>query len=379
MARFSSFVVGAGLMYLLDPDRGNARRARIKNALVHATKVESNLLRKGLRDAQNRAQGMTMRARRVFSEPAEDQVVLGRIRARLGRAVSHAHAHAIDIDVTGGRAILRGPALADEADAILGCVRGTAGVREVIDRLERHVTPGAIQALQGGERRERRRMRMRMMWPPAARVGAIGAGALLMGYGLLVKRGVTGGLLGAAGGALVLRGAVNQSLPTLVGPRTEVMVQKTVIVHAAIHKVFDLWSQFSNFPRFMRHVRDIDIEIGGKKSRWTVDGPAHTTVSFEAETTELEPDRVLAWRTLPDQQIEHEGRVRFEPIDDATTRVTVRMTYRPPGGVLGHAIAHILGWDPKSRIDDDLVRMKGLLEEGKVRAGGERVRLTEFH
>lgn len=374
MARFTSFVVGAGLMYLLDPDRGNARRARIRNALLHATKVESNLLRKGLRDAQNRAQGMTMRARRVFSEPAEDQVVLGRIRARLGRAVSHAHAHAIDIEVTGGRAILRGPVLAGEADAILGCVRGTAGVRELVDRLERHVTAGAIQSLQG-ERVERRRL----IWPPAAQVGAIGAGALLVGYGVLVKRGVTGGLLGAAGGALLLRGAVNKSLPTLVGQRAEVMVQKTVVVHAAIHKVFDLWSQFENFPRFMRHVRDIDIELGGKKSRWTVDGPAHTTVSFEAETIELEPDRVLAWRTLPNQQLEHEGRVRFEPIDDATTRVTLRMTYRPPGGVLGHAIAHILGWDPKSRIDDDLVRMKGLLEEGKVRGGAERVRLTEFH
>ena len=362
-------------MYLLDPDRGNARRARIKNALVHASRVESDLLRKGLRDAQNRAQGMTMRARRVFSEPAEDQVVLGRIRARLGRAVSHAHAHAVDIEVTDGRAILRGPVLAGEADAILGCVRGTAGVRELVDRLERHVTAGAIQSLQGGERRARRTL----MWPPAAQVGAMGAGALLLGYGLLVKRGVTGGLLGAAGGALLLRGAVNKSLPTLVGQRAEVMVQKTVVVHAAIHKVFDLWSQFENFPRFMRHVRDIDIELGGKKSRWTVDGPAHTTVSFEAETIELEPDRVLAWRTLPNQQLEHEGRVRFEPIDDATTRVTVRMTYRPPGGVLGHAIAHILGWDPKSRIDDDLVRMKGLLEDGKVRAGAERARLTEFH
>jgi uncharacterized membrane protein len=375
MARFSSFVVGAGLMYLLDPDRGTARRARFKNALVHAGKVEGNLFRKGLRDAQNRAQGVKKRVRRAFSEPAADEVVLGRIRARLGRAVTHAHAHAIDIEIRDGRAIARGPVLASQAEAVLGTVRGTAGVREVIDRLERHATAGAIQSLQGGERRERRGM----MWPPAAQVGAIGAGALLLGYGLLIKRGVAGGLLGAAGGALLLRGAVNRSLPHLVSPRAEVMVQKTVVVHAPIHKVFDLWSQFENFPRFMRHVRDIDIQAGGKKSRWTVDGPAHTTVSFEAETIELEPDRVLAWRTLPSQQIDHEGRVRFEKIDDATTRVTVRMTYRPPGGVVGHAIAHILGWDPKSRIDDDLVRMKGLLEDGKVRTGGERIRLTEFH
>jgi Predicted integral membrane protein len=178
---------------------------------------------------------------------------------------------------------------------------------------------------------------------------------------------------------LILRGTVNRPLPALVSSRAEVMVQKTVIVHAPIHKVFDLWSQFENYPRFMRHVRDIDVEVGGRKTAWIVDGPAGTTVNFEAETIELEPDRVIAWRTLPAQPIEHEGRIRFEEVDDGTTRVTVRMTYRPPGGVLGHAIAHILGWDPKSRIDDDIVRMKSLLEDGKVRPGGERPGLFEFH
>jgi uncharacterized membrane protein len=372
MARFTSFVVGAGLMYLLDPDRGRQRRARIGNALVHASKVERNLFRKGVRDASNRVQGIRRRTRRAFSEPAGDAVVLGRIRARLGRAI--AHAHALDVEVKNGRAIVRGPVLAAEAEQALSCVRGTAGIREVIDRLERHVTPGAIQSLQKPALAQHP-----VGWPPAFQVAALGGGTLLAAYGLLVKRGVSGALLGAAGGALLLRGALNHPLPMLVSPRAEVMVQKTVIVHAPVHKVFDLWSKFENFPRFMRHVRDIDLGLGGNRSRWTVDGPAHTALHFEAETIQLEPGRVLAWRTVPNQQIEHEGRVRFEQIDADTTRVTVRMTYRPPGGVLGHAIAHILGWDPKSRIDDDLVRMKGLLEEGKARAASERASVTEFH
>jgi uncharacterized membrane protein len=374
MARFTSFVVGAGLMYLLDPQRGRARRARVVNALVHASKAERRLVRKGLRDARQRLQGVSERSRRVFSEPAPDEVILGRVRSRLGRAIAHAHAHALDLEVKDGRLILRGPVLTAEADEVLRCVRGTMGVREVIDRMERHVTPGMIQALQA-----RGRSRERVMWTPALQLAAVAGGAGLVGYGALVKRGVEGGLLAAAGAALVLRGTVNRPLPNLVSSRAEVMVQKTVIVHAPIHKVFDLWSQFENYPKFMRHVRDIDIEIGGRRTAWIVDGPAGTTVNFEAETIELEPDRVIAWRTLPAQPIEHEGRIRFEEVDDSTTRVTVRMTYRPRGGVLGHAIAHILGWDPKSRIDDDIVRMKSLLEDGKVRPGGERARLFDFH
>ena len=374
MARFTSFVVGAGLMYLLDPQRGRARRARVVNALVHASKAERRLVRKGLRDARQRLQGVSERSRRVFSEPAPDEVILGRVRSRLGRAIAHAHAHALDLEVKDGRLILRGPVLTAEAEEVLRCVRGTMGVREVIDRMERHVTPGMIQALQAHGR-----SRERVMWTPALQLAAVAGGAGLVGYGALVKRGVEGGLLAAAGAALVLRGTVNRPLPNLVSSRAEVMVQKTVIVHAPIHKVFDLWSQFENYPKFMRHVRDIDIEIGGRRTAWIVDGPAGTTVNFEAETIELEPDRVIAWRTLPAQPIEHEGRIRFEQVDDSTTRVTVRMSYRPPGGVLGHAIAHILGWDPKSRIDDDIVRMKSLLEDGKVRPGGERARLFDFH
>ena len=374
MARFTSFIVGAGLMYLLDPQRGRARRARVMNALVHASKAERRLVRKGLRDARQRLQGVSERSRRVFSEPAPDEVILGRVRSRLGRAIAHAHAHALDLEVKEGRVILRGPVLTAEADDVLRCIRGTTGVREVIDRMERHVTPGMIQSLQA-----QGRSRERLMWTPALQLVAVAGGAGLVGYGAVVKRGVEGGLMAAAGAALILRGTVNRPLPALVSSRAEVMVQKTVIVHAPIHKVFDLWSQFENYPRFMRHVRDIDVEVGGRKTAWIVDGPAGTTVNFEAETIELEPDRVIAWRTLPAQPIEHEGRIRFEEVDDGTTRVTVRMTYRPPGGVLGHAIAHILGWDPKSRIDDDIVRMKSLLEDGKVRPGGERPGLFEFH
>ena len=37
------------------------------------------------------------------------------------------------------------------------------------------------------------------------------------------------------------------------------------------------------------------------------------------------------------------------------------------------------GWDPKARMDDDLVRMKALLEEGKTRAHQHRVELADLH
>jgi uncharacterized membrane protein len=245
----------------------------------------------------------------------------------------------------------------------------------VLDRLERHASAGNIPALQG----QGRRRKAKGTWPPAAQAGATSAGALLMAYGLLLKRGVFGTLVGTAGGALALRGTTNKPLNDLVGARgAPVTIQKSIEVARPINIVFDCWSRFDTFPMFMQHVQEIDLQIGGNRSRWTVDGPAGTKVQFEAETTDFIPDRTIAWRTIENQPIEHEGRVRFEELA-AGTRVTVTMWYRPPGGIIGHTIAHILGWDPKARMDEDLVRMKTLLEEGKTRAHQQSVELADLH
>jgi uncharacterized membrane protein len=379
MLKLASFpgglLIGAGLMYFLDPVRGRKRRARIHEAVQHAERHERELLAKAARDAKQRMRGVVTKVKRPTPADVPDSVIRERVRARIGRAVSHPRA--LDVLVHDRRVILRGPVIAHEADALLRSAGRVPGVREVIDRLERHPDAGTIPALQGG----RAANRTRELWSPTAQVGATGAGALMLLYGALLKRGVVGALLGGGGLVLALRGTLNKPVPALfgVGPaRREVSVQKTITVHKPIHVVFDLWARLDNFPLFMEHVREVDIEVGGNRTHWVVDGPAGTRLEFEAETTELEPDRVIAWRTLPGQPVDHEGRVRFEEVAGGT-RVHVQMSYRPPGGVVGHAIAHILGWDPKTRMDDDLARMKTLLEDGKTRAHHERVELYDLH
>jgi uncharacterized membrane protein len=42
------------------------------------------------------------------------------------------------------------------------------------------------------------------------------------------------------------------------------------------------------------------------------------------------------------------------------------MSYNPPGGWIGHGVAAAFGVDPKTGFDADLVRMKTLLETGRV-------------
>ena len=44
------------------------------------------------------------------------------------------------------------------------------------------------------------------------------------------------------------------------------------------------------------------------------------------------------------------------------TRLDIELSYAPPMGALGYAVAHFLGFDPRSKIDEDLLVMKSLIE-----------------
>jgi uncharacterized membrane protein len=378
MSKSPSFVrgvlLGSALMYLFDPARGRARRARLRDVVDHARAKERRFLSRAARDAQHRVHGLVDRVRSEGRGPVPDEVLEARIRSRLGRAASHVGA--VEVTARDGEVTLRGPTLMSEANAIVRCVRSVPGVREVHDGLDRHAIAD-IPALQGNVASPARAG----MWPPSLQLGAIAGGAVMATWGLLARRGVTGALLATAGGALALRGGLNMRFADLLAHasgRRGIEVTKTLTVRAPIERVYGLWRHVENFPRFMQHVRAVFVDPSDEnRSRWKVDGPGGTAIEFESAITRIVHLREIWWRTLPNQRIEHAGMVRFEPLPDAT-RVTIRMSYRPPGGVIGHAIAHVLGWDPKARIDDDMVRMKALLEQGRTRAHGGRIAMKDL-
>jgi uncharacterized membrane protein len=78
---------------------------------------------------------------------------------------------------------------------------------------------------------------------------------------------------------------------------------------------------------------------------------------------------------MPGEAVRHSGVVHFEETQDGATRIDIRLTYKPPAGALGHAVAALFGSDPKRALDEDMVRLKSLLEHGKTTAHGQPVRL----
>ncbi len=367
--------LGAGLMYLLDPERGRRRRALLRDQLTRTTHRAMHRVNVAARDIGHRTAGLAAEARhRLTTEHPSDRVVADRVRARIGRTVSHPHA--VRVDVAGGRVTLSGPILAREVDDLLACVSSIRGVTGVENRLEVYEQPGRLSALQGG------RVFLQgtsAKWPPAARVLACAAGGGLMAN-CLARRTPGAALLGAAGFALFLRGLTNVGLRRLAGISrgnrwTE--VRKAVVVHAPVEEVFDFWTHYANFSRFMAHLREVR-DLGGGRSYWVAVGPAGVTATWTAATTRVVPDELLAWRTEPGSMIPNAGVVRFERAGGESTRVEIRLAYRPPAGALGHIAARLFGADPKSALDEDLVRLKSLLENGSASAPGKRATRQEL-
>ena len=113
----------------------------------------------------------------------------------------------------------------------------------------------------------------------------------------------------------------------------------------------------------MTHVHEVR-RIGDGLYRWSVGGPAGILVQWDAQITDLDFNKLVAWKSLPGAVVEQAGITRFTSNPDGSPCIDVKMSYNPPAGVLGHAIAELFGADPKHEMDDDLMRMKSFIETG---------------
>jgi hypothetical protein len=172
--------LGAGLMYLLDPDGGRRRRALARDKAVHGLKVSGKALRKTSVDVGNRTRGLVAEAGSLLRKgSADDRKLEGRVRSKLGRHVSHPSA--LQVQCQDGLVILSGPVLASELDKVLAKVQKIKGVHEVESRLEVHESAENVPSLQGESSNGSRRLS-----PRTAALGLSGVGALA-GLGLLAR------------------------------------------------------------------------------------------------------------------------------------------------------------------------------------------------
>jgi osmotically-inducible protein OsmY len=143
-----SLVVGAALMYLFDPERGNRRRALLRDKVLHVAHSTGEKVDVKSRDAANRLHGLFARTKSLVTrERVPDILLAERVRSRMGHVVSHPGS--IEVSVQNGRVTLSGPALARELDPLLCEVERMRGVAGVENKLDVHEESGSVPALQG--------------------------------------------------------------------------------------------------------------------------------------------------------------------------------------------------------------------------------------
>ncbi|WP_296948769.1 SRPBCC family protein [uncultured Massilia sp.] len=339
---------GALLMYLLDPDRGGARRARSVAAVRGVGARSGDAVRDTWHDAGTYL-GTAGALRPDGAAPAGG-------RTRDTAQEPDPVRIPVSGDAHGVRDALR------EAGAAIAAVAGPGPRRQGHDA---HDTPrGAVHDAPAGT------------LAPAARHTALAGGALLAGFGL-ARRSPLGLVLGLAGAALLARGAANQPLGGVLRAGRQrlsldqpVDVEQSVHIDAAPEDVYDLWTDYEHFPRFMSHVVEVR-DLGRRRSHWVVKGPGGSHFSWNAVVTEQSRPHRLAWRSEPGAEIPQSGSIAFAP-QRGGTLVTVRMSYTPPAGAIGHGLATLLGADPQSRLAQDLAAMKSFVERGALPHGGVR-------
>ena len=254
-------------------------------------------------------------------------------------------------------------------------VLATSGVRRV--DVPSHPVRDAIESMQRGGVN---------VAEPERIASVIGGGGLAL-YGL-ARRDLRGLALALVGGALLRRGATGHchvygalggstarhehghapgtaSPVASVDASKSVRVERSVVIDRPPEELFAFWRNFSNLPRFMEHLEAVTV-LDRTRSHWRAKGPAGATVEWDAVIHNERPNELIAWRTVEPADVHHAGTVLFKPASGRGTEVRVEIDYAPPAGLVGHAVAKMFGEDPDRMVEQDLHRLKQLMESGAI-------------
>lgn len=145
------------------------------------------------------------------------------------------------------------------------------------------------------------------------------------------------------------------------------LVGRSVTIRKPRAELFAYWRDFSNLPQFMENVETISDADGDGVSVWTIKAPAGQTVDVATEIASESKDKCISWRSVEGSDIETRGEVRFEDAPgERGTRVSLIMSYDPPAGALGRAVAKMFLREPEVQARHDLKRFKMLMETGEI-------------
>ena len=150
------------------------------------------------------------------------------------------------------------------------------------------------------------------------------------------------------------------------GGHDDVSMEAAATIACSPDEVHAFFRNLENLPRFMAFVDSVQ-PTSETRSRWLGRTPSGGRLEWEAEILEDRPGELIAWRSRPGGLVHHAGAVRFRPAPgNRGTEVRLEVEFEAPGAPLGRALARVLGNATEYLAEEDLRRLKQILEAGET-------------
>ena len=125
----------AALMYLMDPDKGNERRATLRDQFTKFMNQATTRTESLIEQISDRAQGVAAETKRKLStEEISDEVMVARVRSAMGHVLTNAHE--VEVMANQGLITLTGSVPGAETETLISTIKALPGVHGVENRLE---------------------------------------------------------------------------------------------------------------------------------------------------------------------------------------------------------------------------------------------------
>jgi hypothetical protein len=142
-------------------------------------------------------------------------------------------------------------------------------------------------------------------------------------------------------------------------------IQQSIEIKVPVHTAYNQLTQFEEYPHFMADVESLQ-QIDDTHLHWTTK-MANRPVEWDAEITEREPDRCIAWHNISGPT--NSGKVELQALDEDTSQVTFTLHSEPqqvPGSMSGYTEKEMA-----QRLRQDLARLKDFIEARGTEVSGK--------
>jgi uncharacterized membrane protein len=142
-------------------------------------------------------------------------------------------------------------------------------------------------------------------------------------------------------------------------------IEHAIEVDVPVRTAYNQWTQFEEFPRFMKGVEKV-VQLDDQRLHWIAEVGGQKREWFST-ITEQTPDQRIAWTS--DGDFHNAGVVTFHKLSDDRCKVMLQMKYETSG--LAEKAAQFLGVIGM-QVREDLDRFKEFIEDRGVETGAYR-------